>query len=300
MGTREQNEGSIRVFKTFMEPSVNLQVFQAQLKAYMTEVFKWEGLPDEVNPSIIEEYLYSGGNVGFYYDVENMTYYTLPAVASSNKFDVYGRPTEYTLITKNGDFRASFKNLVPNENFILIKNTTDSQSSKFFIDYYASHMAQNRTITDNNVLMLAKRLIVETKDKSLKDSLNIFKDIYNLSIAIFSTQKDEINKNIDNVKVHSFDVDPKLNDLMSYFTFIKSECLTELGINNTGVEKKERLVVDEVNANNMQILNGIAGQMLREREQAVEKINSLYGLNIRVSRRIAEPEPIGEVVEDEI
>ena len=56
--------------------------------------------------------------------------------------------------------------------------------------------------------------------------------------------------------------------------------LTFLGINTT-IEKKERLLQDETNANNEQItLNVEIG--LRERERACEEINDRFGLELSV------------------
>ena len=50
---------------------------------------------------------------------------------------------------------------------------------------------------------------------------------------------------------------------------------------NTTIEKKERLLQDETNANNEQItLNVEIG--LRERERACEEINEMFGLDIQV------------------
>ena len=61
---------------------------------------------------------------------------------------------------------------------------------------------------------------------------------------------------------------------------MEKELLTFLGINTT-VEKKERLIVDETNANNELItLNVEIG--LRERERACDLINERYGLNLQV------------------
>ena len=65
-----------------------------------------------------------------------------------------------------------------------------------------------------------------------------------------------------------------------------------LGINNNNTDKKERLLVDEVNANNEFILVNI-DHMYEERKKACEEINRKFGLNITVNRR--EVEGIGTI-----
>ena len=51
------------------------------------------------------------------------------------------------------------------------------------------------------------------------------------------------------------------------------------------MDKKERLVDDEVQANNEQV-EASFNVALKAREQAVEQINKLFGLNITVKKRI--------------
>ena len=63
-----------------------------------------------------------------------------------------------------------------------------------------------------------------------------------------------------------------------------NELLTFLGINNHNVQKAERLLVDEVNANNDFILVNL-DHMYDEREKAVKEINEKFGLNIKVEKR---------------
>ena len=57
-----------------------------------------------------------------------------------------------------------------------------------------------------------------------------------------------------------------------------------LGINTLAVEKKERLITDEANANNEAIDFNI-GAMLKARQDACEEINKMFGLNVSVTLR---------------
>ena len=66
-----------------------------------------------------------------------------------------------------------------------------------------------------------------------------------------------------------------------------NELLTFLGINNSNTDKKERLLVDEVNSNNDFILVNI-DHMYDERKRAVEEINKKFNLNITVDKREVE------------
>ena len=60
--------------------------------------------------------------------------------------------------------------------------------------------------------------------------------------------------------------------------------MTFLGINNANMDKRERLVDDEVQANNKQV-KACEDVMLKAREDAVKRINEMFGLKISVRRR---------------
>jgi hypothetical protein len=72
---------------------------------------------------------------------------------------------------------------------------------------------------------------------------------------------------------------------------LKNELLTYLGINNNNNIKKERMIVDEVNANNEYTAINL-DLMFDLRERACKEINEKFGLNIKVEKR--EVEQVGK------
>ena len=70
-----------------------------------------------------------------------------------------------------------------------------------------------------------------------------------------------------------------------------NEALTFLGIKNANTDKRERLITAEVDANDQNIQSNLQ-IMLTARERAAEKINKLFGLNIKVTIRGEENEPV--------
>ena len=65
---------------------------------------------------------------------------------------------------------------------------------------------------------------------------------------------------------------------MEYKKEIWNEALTFLGINNINVEKRERLVKEEANANN-ELVNLNLQNRLLVRKQACVQFNELFNLN---------------------
>ena len=75
--------------------------------------------------------------------------------------------------------------------------------------------------------------------------------------------------------------------LQEYKRNVWSEALSFLGVNNVADEKAERLITDEVNANN-EMIDLSAQTMLLTRQQAAKKLNENYGFNVEVKQRTFE------------
>lgn len=73
--------------------------------------------------------------------------------------------------------------------------------------------------------------------------------------------------------------------------------LTEIGVNNTPFEKKERQIVNEVDSNN-ELLKITGFEFLEARKKAVEAVNEMFGLNISVHLNRELPKAVEEVAAD--
>lgn len=71
------------------------------------------------------------------------------------------------------------------------------------------------------------------------------------------------------------------NDLATLMQTIESMFLSFIGIRNVNYEKRERLISDEVNANN-QNTQAIAKVWLDSMRESMEKTNKMFGLNLSV------------------
>ena len=112
---------------------------------------------------------------------------------------------------------------------------------------------------------------------------NILNQVNKFKYAIFGSKGLKMNS----VDVLQTNADFLLDKLQDTKNALMNELLTFLGINNSNTDKKERLLVDEVNSNNEFILVNI-DHMYEERKRAVDQINSKYGLNITVEKREVE------------
>ena len=87
--------------------------------------------------------------------------------------------------------------------------------------------------------------------------------------------------------------DKILNDMRT----IENQFNTEIGIPNANTQKRERLITDEVNANNMETQSKVL-LWLSTMRKGITKVNERYGLNIAVNYRYEAPAEAEEVIED--
>lgn len=74
------------------------------------------------------------------------------------------------------------------------------------------------------------------------------------------------------------------NDVQLLKQSIKNDFLTEVGLNNANTDKRERLIVDEVNANNDEVKANVQHWLDTMRE-GIRRANQLFGLNLSVNLR---------------
>ena len=100
--------------------------------------------------------------------------------------------------------------------------------------------------------------------------------------------------NIDGVKVLKTDAPIVFDKIQIQKHQLWNEVMTFLGVNNANQDKKERLVDDEVQANNEQVKICL-DVMLKARQSACNEINRIFGTNIKVSARIGIESKIDEL-----
>jgi hypothetical protein len=151
---------------------------------------------------------------------------------------------------------------------------------------------------DVNIQAQKTPYLISVSDNNYNSLKGLFTRTNNYEPAIF------IDKKLDLSAITVFPLNPPFiaKDLGDELRKKWNEVLTFLGINNNPNEdKKERMIVGEVESNN-EFIDDNVDYMLHERQTACEAINTLYGLSVNVKLRkekqeTEEPEEGGE--EDE-
>lgn len=248
--------------------------------------FKWNGLPAGILERHIERELFARGFTSFFKHPK-MTYLSLPC-DSTGEVNVYGDALKYRAHGQNltHDFKA--------DDAVIIENNKLRIPTKDFIMFYANKIAEAERTMDVNVKANKTPVIVVCDDKDVLSFKRIFQQVDGNTPAVFADR----SLNLDNIQALDLKARFLGKDLMDYKKSVENELLTFLGINNTPVEKKERLITDEANSNN-ELIESFFDIGLEARQRACEEINAMFGLNVSVERRQAIHNTDGENVDND-
>ena len=148
------------------------------------------------------------------------------------------------------------------------------------IQLYAYKLTNIDRTIDVNIIAQKTPIIVKCSDKQRLSLKNAIIQRNDNEPVIYA------DKNLDMSSIEVLDLRPPkvFPDLQLQKHAVWNECMTFLGVNNANQDKRERLVTDEVSANNEQV-KASEDVMLKARERACKLINKMFDLDITVRRR---------------
>lgn len=234
--------------------------------------FSWDNLPTGMEARKIEQMLIEHGMVMFFKD-DSGTLLCLPC-KGTGRFDVYNEPLYYQVFGNN------YNKTIEREKGVVIRNNASGSDDKSDLMLFAERINDVEQTMDINLVGQRTPFIVLCDEKERLTFKNILKQVMEFKYAIFGSKKLTMN-NVDVLQTKS---EYLLDKLQQQKTEYMNELLTFLGINNNNIQKRERMLVDEVNANNDFILVNI-DHMYDERKLACDRINDMFNLNIQVNKR---------------
>lgn len=179
--------------------------------------------------------------------------------------------------------RTNYKNLdkgyltISNKFSYFLAGVAGMYTDFKLIDRVAMTLAKIKATQVFNMNQMKIPYVVFTKNKNLT-GINIWEQLNQGSpvIQIDADDMKNINEFIQTANLNVPDFLPTLKDAWNNEI---DELLTMLGINNVGVDKKERLVANEANSNS-QLIEASGNIYLEARNRQLELINEVFGTNI--------------------
>lgn len=237
-------------------------------------MFEWTGLPESVDSRYIELHLFSNGCM-VYFDDEVMGNLCLDCTYNGG-LDVYG----YPILRRAYSSYNGYNRLLKNSNSVIIWNNLLHIPSEADIRAYARRLWMLDRIIDVNANAQKTPILVQGNEKQRLSLVNLYKEYDGNSPVIFG----DSSLNTEGLKSISTGAPYVADRIYELKTQIWNEALTYLGISNISIQKKERLITDEVTRNQGGTVASRYSR-LEARRQAVERINDMFGTNIKVNYR---------------
>lgn len=238
-------------------------------------VFKWENLPNNIDEKWIERYLFTEGKCMFFKDFEKGF-----MVAKCTPDGLLNPYDEWTTLRPYGTNYVVDKSYTFNEDCVVIRNNDEMIPTSFSIKLFAYRLAEISRTIDINIIAQQTPTLVTCSEKQRMSLKTVYKKWSGHEPVIYG------DKTLDTSGMNVLKTDAPIvfPQLQIQKHAIWNEAMTFLGVDNANMDKRERLVDDEVQANNKQIELS-AHCMLKSREKACEMINKIFKTNISVRMR---------------
>lgn len=233
--------------------------------------FKWEGLPSTVDARFIEVGLYENRAM-LYFDDEVMGNLCLRAMLGG-QLDVYNIPLDRRAYASNGYQRTCGR-----DDSVIIWDNMTHWCCRDKMEIYAKRLAELDASIDINCKAQRTPILIKGSEQQQLALENAYMKYDGNQPVIFASN-DFMDSDGSSFGVFTTGAPYVADKLYELKVNLWNEALTYLGVTNISIQKKERMIKDEV-----QRLQGgvMANRYSREfaRQQACEQINRMFGTNI--------------------
>lgn len=237
-------------------------------------MFEWKNLPKEIDPRFLELTLFQDGQAVWFKDEELDKYLALQVIING-RLNVYRVPIDRRAFAVNG-----YQRELNIDNSVIIYNNYLRTNSYKMCVLYAKKLYNLDRIIDVNANAQKTPVLIRVPETQRMTATNVYKEWDGNQPVIYG-EKDLDPNMLAVMKTDAPYVADKIYQLKTQYW---NEALTYLGISNLNIQKKERLVSDEV----VRAQGGtIASRYsrLQARREACDKINEIFGLNVDVDYR---------------
>ena len=280
--------GEINLYNSQFSPStvhVKNTALQRYFRKYLLQkaisVFKWT-LPEEWDEDYFRYVLYG---IGYIAVLETRTFGVICQGGALGGYNLYYRPS-YIIVT-NPHLKETITANIGTD-CAIIKLQPDYSSIMDIVGFYADQMALCAEALGMNLVNVKTGVVFGAENKTQAES---YKKMYdqlgdgNPAVFIGKNLMDDQGKPAWYPFVQNMHEQYITSDILSDMRKIEAMYDTEIGIPNANTDKKERLVTDEINANNVETATRCE-LWLDSIRKGIKQANEMYGLSLAVDWRV--------------
>lgn len=243
-------------------------------------VFKWK-IPDNWQLNYFLYVLYAWGYIAI---LETDKYGVIPQQCGLRGYNVFYQPTNAIVVNP---LLKGIKDPLIGEECVLLKLQPDYGGIMDLVNYYAEELALCSDAISVNLINSKLSYVLAARNKSTAESL---KELYDRvasgqpAVAIDKNLLDDTGKPTWLPFTQDLKTNYIASDVLSDMRKIEAMFCTDIGIPSANTDKKERLITDEVNANNVET-SGRAQMWLDELKKGCAEARSMFGIELDVDWR---------------
>lgn len=248
-------------------------MYYDRLKEMAISMYEWINLPNSVDERFLELTLFSDGMCIFFED--SILGHLCLQTMIGGRLNVYRIPIQRTAYSASG-----YNKKLTEKNSVIIFNNMLHTSCVRDVELFAKRLYNLDRVIDVNANAQKTPVLIKSSEKKRLTMKNLYMQYDGNQPFIFGD--DDLNtQNFQVLKTDAPYVCDKIYNLKTQYW---NEALTYLGIPNMTINKKERVITDEVlRSQGGTIASG--NSRLYMRKQACKQINEMFGLDIDVRLR---------------
>ena len=268
--------------------------FQRYLLKKALSVFKWT-LPEWWDENYFLYVLYCRGYAAIF---DSGKFGVIPQECGLQGYNVFYRPTNVIIANPLLDI----KNREIGKDAVLMQLQPDYMGVLDLCGHYAEKMALASSAINQNLWNTKISIVFfagnDAEQQSIKKAYDRMSD-GDPMVVVHKNLRDENG----NLKYEVFNRDVKssyvISDLISDLRKIEAEFDTRIGVPNANTDKRERLITDEVNANNVET-HILCDMWMDSIQDGIQKVKDMFGLDLKCEWRYGDGDlgagvPVGSV-----
>lgn len=234
-------------------------------------IYEFKNIPDYWDEDYMLEHLLVDG----FFAITDTPMKVLPLQCGISGINVFNHPTKVIIANPIlGNLERTI-----DDDAALVKLSFDYRGIMDIVQKYAYMLSECDCSISVNLMNSKVAFIGLVNNKAQANSMKLMYDKITSGEPAVFVKGDQING--DQILYNHVKENYVAGDIQMLKRKIMSEFLTEIGVNNANIDKRERLTDNEVEANDAEIqLN--SSFWLQNIKEGINKANKLFGLNIEV------------------
>ena len=240
------------------------------LAATAMSMFRYEGLPGNVRPEDLERMLLENGELIFTKWRDDFYIFQFTGTGKQNylgEWDSYQVNNPY----------INCNHVFTDKDAVRVRNTDNSVSLSGMLDMYSELLSESYITLNMSDVNARLSFLISAGDNATKTSAELFlKQVYDGKQGIIGSQP-----LLDSLSVNPLADHKDFQSVIQLNKFYYSDFFQKIGLTNLYNNVHDRISATETQFTATSIYPFV-DNMKKNREQAIEKINKLFGLNVSV------------------